>query len=153
MNRSFTLCWTNFKAPVLSYIRSREVIIVTWKQRWCTYPDNVIFFKIILSGSTLRREPEATMLVSSGWFASLKTISGRGGKQIGANIEATAKRPGWRNRSNLCLSMLRSSVEKIGLQATTDPHCMSITTRAPIHYSLSNITNKVTLSHELYTSS
>ena len=50
---------------------------------------------IILSGSTLRKEPEATMLVSSGWLATLKTISGRGGKHIRANIEATAKRPGW----------------------------------------------------------
>jgi hypothetical protein len=33
-------------------------------------------------------------------------------------MEATTKRPGWRNRSNLCLSMLRSSVEKMGLGRT-----------------------------------
>ena len=86
--------------------------------------------------------PQTTLSIYCTKETSLKTISGRGGNQIGANFQATAKRSGWRNPSNLCLSMLRSSVEKMGMQATTDPHCMSITTRATIQYSLSNTTNK-----------
>jgi len=58
------------------------------------YPVRMIFFNIILSGSTLFKEPTAATiegLASPTFFVAIK---GRGGNEIGAYIEATENRPG-----------------------------------------------------------
>lgn len=76
----------------------------------------MIFFRIILSGSILRNDPTAATAGEAASPPALIAISGRGGKEIGAYIEAIENLPAWRNLSILFLSELILSEENIGLQ-------------------------------------
>lgn len=75
----------------------------------------MILFKIILSGSILLNEPTAATEGDAEVGSLFSTTKGRGGKEIGAYIEATENCPAWRNLSILCLSEFVLSVENIGL--------------------------------------
>lgn len=79
-----------------------------------------MIFKIILSGSILHNDPTTTILgcVMFPW-GLFRTIKGRGGKEMGANTEATENRPACKNLSILCLPELMLSEENIGLQKET----------------------------------
>ena len=77
----------------------------------------MIFFRVILSGSILLKEPTAATEGDAEATSLFKTIKGRGGKEIGAYIEAMENRPAWRNLSILCLSEFMLSEENIGLQS------------------------------------
>lgn len=54
----------------------------------------MIFFRIILSGSTLLNEPTAATAGEAASPIFLRAMSGRGGKEIGAKTEAIENRPG-----------------------------------------------------------
>lgn len=84
--------------------------------RCASYPVKMIFFKIILSGSILFNEPTAASAGARESPLLFKTIKGRGGKEIGAYTEAIENRPACRNLSILCLSELKLSDAKVGLQ-------------------------------------
>ena len=53
----------------------------------------MIFFRLILSGSILLNEPTAATEGDAESTSLFKTIRGRGGKEIGAYIEAMENRP------------------------------------------------------------
>jgi len=80
------------------------------------YPVKITRLRIILSGSTVFSEPTAATSGAAFSPDNFRIIEGRGGKEIGAYIEATVKRPAWRNLSILFLSVLMNSLEKTGLQ-------------------------------------
>lgn len=82
-----------------------------------SYPVKIIFFRIILSGSILLKEPMAATVAGVASSLIFRAIKGRGGNEIGAYTEATEKRPGWRNLSIFCLSALKLSEENMGLQS------------------------------------
>jgi len=80
------------------------------------YPVKITRLRIILSGSTVFSEPTAATTGAAFSPDIFRIIEGRGGKEIGAYIEATEKRPAWRNLSILFLSVFMNSLEKTGLQ-------------------------------------
>jgi len=80
------------------------------------YPVKITRLRIILSVSTVFSEPTAATTGAAFSPDIFRIIEGRGVKEIGAYIEATEKRPAWRNLSILFLSVLMNSLEKTGLQ-------------------------------------
>jgi len=60
------------------------IIAVSSSSSINSYPVNTIFFRIILSGSMLLKEPTAAIAGAALPSALFKTINGRGGNEIGA---------------------------------------------------------------------
>lgn len=67
----------------------------------------------------LFKEPRAATAGASDTSEIFRTTKGSDGKDIGPYTEANEKRPGCRNRSILCLSELKLSVENTGLESLT----------------------------------